>query len=241
MRMSKLSILAVFLPLLAVGSARAAQFSFGCGITRTFNRSVTLAFRVVNAGDCSAHIEAFDQPDQTGTVLLDLDLAPGESATVNRPFPRTSSVRVTIGTQGVTGALLVATGLGATPLHDAGVATGPSQGPFVQSITGVGFEPAMVKITVLFNIGVASPPIVSSSIGIATSVKNQHAVGHWSGNPNIGRPHEFSDRIVAIVTVADSISLTRKSATLVSFDPDGFTLEWDGNASDVTFLWEAHQ
>lgn len=105
--------LVVLLTILTCSSRIQADIALERGEIMTLNLSPErkLVARISNVGDCSVRIEAFDNFDQLGSVLLDQTLLPGETVEANRPSPKVGSIRLTTGLEGTAGAVIAIRGL----------------------------------------------------------------------------------------------------------------------------------
>jgi YVTN family beta-propeller protein len=80
--------LPIVFALLGISRADAATQTVDCGQERAFHTipsNPPLVVRITNTGNCTARVRAWDVPNEAGTPVVDLSLAPGESAELNKP------------------------------------------------------------------------------------------------------------------------------------------------------------
>lgn len=105
---------------------------------------------------------------------------------------------------------------------------GAGGGTANESFTGCGFTPTRVKITAY-----PSGNFNSNSIGTHTGATTDTIFNYTNGGVHTGGGDNGS-----IIIIWDNSLATNTLASFVSFDADGFTIDWTSDSVAVTYLWE---
>jgi hypothetical protein len=98
-----------------------------------------------------------------------------------------------------------------------------------ESFTGCGFTPTRVRITTY-----PSGNYNSSCIGTHTGSTTDCLFNYTNGGT-----HTAGGDSSSIIVIWDNSLSTNTIANFVSFDADGFTIDWTADSVAVTYLWEA--
>lgn len=105
---------------------------------------------------------------------------------------------------------------------------GAGGGTANESFTGCGFQPTVLKITTY-----PSGNYNSNSVGTHTGSTTNTLFNYTNGGTHTGGGDSGS-----IIIIWDNSLSTNTIANFVSFDADGFTIDWTSDSVAVTYLWE---
>lgn len=105
---------------------------------------------------------------------------------------------------------------------------GAGGGTSNESFTGCGFQPTVLKITAY-----PSGNYNSNSIGTHKGSATNTIFNYTNGGSHTGSGDSGS-----IIIIWDNSLSTNTIANFVSFDADGFTIDWTADSVAVTYLWE---
>ena len=106
---------------------------------------------------------------------------------------------------------------------------GAGGGTANESFTGCGFQPTVLKITAY-----PSGNYNSNSVGTHTGSTTNTIFNYTNGGV-----HTSGGDSGTIIIIWDNSLATNTLASFVSFDADGFTIDWTSDSVAVTYLWEA--
>ena len=105
---------------------------------------------------------------------------------------------------------------------------GAGGGTANESFTGCGFQPTVLKITAY-----PSGNYNSNSVGTHTGSTTNTIFNYTNGGV-----HTSGGDSGTIIIIWDNSLATNTLASFVSFDADGFTIDWTSDSVAVTYLWE---
>lgn len=105
---------------------------------------------------------------------------------------------------------------------------GAGGGTSNESFTGCGFTPSYVRITTY-----PSGNYNSNSLGTRYGTTTDCLFNYTNGGTHTG-----SGTTGNIIVIWDNSLSTNTIADFVSFDADGFTIDWTSDSVAVTYLWE---
>lgn len=106
-----------------------------------------------------------------------------------------------------------------------------------KSITGLGFQPSVLRFTVAQKFNVAENTVAHISVGRADGTRQSANAILADGTGQHTRNH--SNYCVAHYTRENGVLTRKVSGSFVSFDPDGFTLNFDAADANYQVFVEA--